>query len=70
MYKLRLAVMGPAIAVMVVLAILAFAQPHLMRPITFALPVVLIISTTTLFVMERARKRKNPSLDTSSTQRD
>lgn len=61
MYKLRLKILGPAIVVMLMLGILGFAQPHLMLPITFAFPVVFMVSMVVLFFMERSRKRRNRS---------
>jgi hypothetical protein len=55
MYKLRLAVLGPALAVMVALVLLGFAQPQWIGPIAFALLAVLLIGLVTLFFLERSR---------------
>jgi uncharacterized membrane protein len=55
MYKLRLAVLVPALAVMVALVLLGFAQPQWINPIILALLAVLLISLVTLFFLERSR---------------
>lgn len=68
MYKLRLAVLGPAIVVMVVLGVIGFAQPHLIPLLTFALPAIGTTSIVTVLLMERVRKRRNSSPNTSSAQ--
>jgi hypothetical protein len=55
MYKLRLAVLGPVLAVMVALVLLGFAQPQWIGPIALTVLAVLLIGLVVLFLLERSR---------------
>lgn len=51
--KLRAAFILPAVALLLVLAILAASFPYLLRPLTFAMPVVVFVALGALLVTER-----------------
>jgi hypothetical protein len=55
MFKLRLAVLGPALAVVVALVVLGVAQPQWIGPTALAVLAVLLIGLVTLFLLERSR---------------
>jgi Flp pilus assembly protein TadB len=58
--KLRAAFILPAVALLLVLAILAASFPDLLRPLTFAMPVVVFVALGALLVTERKRRRREP----------
>jgi hypothetical protein len=58
-FKLRLAILGPTLAAILALAILGFALPHLMQPLTLAMILVLAAGTSINFFLNRSRNRKN-----------
>lgn len=51
--KLRLAILGPAILIMIGLAVLAFAQPDLSRTLTYVIFAVMVVALLTAFFVER-----------------
>lgn len=55
--KLRAAFLLPAAAIILALGILAASFPDLLRPLTFAMPVVLLLALGALFLTERKRRR-------------
>lgn len=61
--KLRLAIIIPAVVIMLGLAALAFTQPDLARPLTIAIPVVGMVATGSVFFLEQAIRRRNPELE-------
>lgn len=58
--RLRAVFLLPAIAVILVLGILAAAFPDFLRPLLFAMPVVMLIAFGALFLAERKRRRSDP----------
>ena len=59
MVKLRLAILDPAILIMIGLAVLAFAQPDLLRPLMFVMFGVMAVALLTAFFVERRVKRRD-----------
>lgn len=59
MVKLRLAILGPAILIMIGLAVLAFAQTDLFRPLMFVMFAVMAVALLTAFFVERRVKRRD-----------
>jgi ABC-type Mn2+/Zn2+ transport system permease subunit len=55
--KLRAAFLLPAVAVILLLGILAAAFPEFLRPLTFTMPVVLLLALGALFLTERKRRQ-------------
>ncbi|MDQ0028494.1 hypothetical protein J2S89_000302 [Arthrobacter bambusae] len=56
--KLRLAVILPAVVIMIVMATLAYAIPNLTRSLMIAIPVVCVAALGTVFFIERSRHRR------------
>jgi len=56
--KLRLSIILPAVVLMIVLAVLAYALPTAARALTIALPIVGVGALGTVFLIERRRRRK------------
>lgn len=59
MVRLRTAILGRAILIMIGLAVVAFAQPDLFRPLMFVMFAVLAIALLTAFFVERRVKRRD-----------
>ncbi len=55
-FKLRAAFILPAVAIIVVLGILAASFPDFLRPLLFAMPVVVIVSLGALLLTEKKRR--------------
>lgn len=55
--KLRAAFILPAVAIILVLGILAASFPDVLRPLLFAIPVVVIVSLGALLLTERKKRR-------------
>lgn len=59
MLRLRLAILGPAIVLMVVLGILALVVPNLIQPLMIGCLIVMVVALATVLVVERAKKNDN-----------
>ncbi|MBT2523215.1 hypothetical protein [Arthrobacter sp. ISL-28] len=55
--KLRAAFILPAVAVILILGILAASFPDFLRPLMFAVPVVMVVALGALLLTERKRRR-------------
>lgn len=58
--KLRAAFLLPAAAVILLLGILAASFPDVLRPLTFAMPVVVLLAMGALHLTERKRRANRP----------
>ncbi|NJC24235.1 putative neutral ceramidase superfamily lipid hydrolase [Arthrobacter pigmenti] len=63
--KLRLAVLIPAVAIMLGMAGLAITQPNLAAPFMITIPFVGIVGMGLAFVLEKSSKSKEPASETA-----
>lgn len=57
--KLRAAFLLPALAIILLLAVLGASFPDLLRPLIFAMPVIVFLALGGLYLTERKRGRAN-----------
>lgn len=56
--KLRLAIAGPAIVLMIVLGVIAVADPDLIKPLIIAILIVPVVAHVAVLLVERAERHR------------
>lgn len=58
MFKLRLAILGPAIILMIAMGVLAVAVPNLLHPLMIGNVVIMVAALMIVILVERARRNR------------
>ncbi|ALV47126.1 hypothetical protein MB46_18160 [Arthrobacter alpinus] len=58
MLRLRLAILGPAIVLIIAMGILAIVVPDLIQPLMIGCFIVMVVALATVLMVERARRNR------------